>query len=322
MAKSNRNKKFNIPTRFMLLLLTGVCVLAILISFTLNISGGPLNTVAGYLFIPMQTGINVSGDWISTKANDFRTLKDVLKENEELHKQIDDLTTELNRNKLEQYELDNYRQLLELDEKYPSYEKVAASVIAKDSSNWFSTFTINKGKKDGIKTGMNVISGSGLVGIVVDVGSNYAKVRSIINDTSNVSGMVSSTGDNFTISGSLEKMNTDKAIIFNQLRDRNDKVKVGDPVVTSYVSDMYQQGILIGYIASIENNSNNLTKSGTITPIVDFEHLENVLVILQIKDTGVTDFENSAMSDDDDEAVEESTEISTEESTEDSSESE
>ncbi len=302
----------------MLLLLTGVCVLAILISFTLNISGGPLNTVAGYLFIPMQNGINVSGDWISTKANDFKTLKEVLKENEELQKQLDEVTTELNKNKLEQYELDNYRQLLELDEKYPSYEKVAASVIAKDSSNWFSTFTINKGRKDGIRKGMNVIAGSGLVGIVVDVGSNYAKVRSIINDTSNVSAMVSSTGDNFTITGNLEKMNTDKEITFNQLRDRKDKVKVGDPVVTSYVSDMYQQGILIGYIATIENNSNNLTKSGTITPVVDFEHLENVLVILQIKDTGVTDFENSAMADDDDEDLEElSSEMDTEIDTED-----
>lgn len=289
----NRKKKNSISTKYVLLILTGICTIAILLSFTFNISGGPLKTVAGYIFVPMQNGINVSGKWISNKANDFKTLREVLAENEELKAQVDELTTQITTNKLEQYELDNYRQLLELDEKYPSYEKVAASVIAKDSGNWFSTFTIDRGTKDGIDVGMNVISGSGLVGIVVDVGPNFAKVRSIINDSSKVSAMVSTTEDNFTISGNLETMNTNMVITFSELRDENNKVSVGDPVVTSYVSDQYQQGILIGYIDSIETNSNNLTKSGTITPVVDFEHLENVLVILQVKNTGEKVEENT-----------------------------
>ena len=56
-------------------------------------------------------------------------------------------------------------------------------------------------------------------------------------------------------------------------------MQVGDPIVTSYISDKYQQGILIGYIDSIQTDSNNLTKSGTVTPAVDFEHIEEVLVI-------------------------------------------
>ena len=69
-------------------------------------------------------------------------------ENKKLKAEVEELTTQLTTNKLEQYELDNYRQLLDLDAKYPSYPKVAASVIAKDSGNWFSTFTIDKGKKE------------------------------------------------------------------------------------------------------------------------------------------------------------------------------
>ena len=63
-------------------------------------------------------------------------------------------------------------------------------------------------------------------------------------------------------------------------------MKIGDPVVTSYVSDQYHQGILIGYITSMEKNANNLTKSGTITPVVDFMHIENVFVITNMKNTG------------------------------------
>lgn len=286
MKRRIRNKKKRLSTKYTLLMLSSICLLLILISLTLNISGGPLKVAAGYVFVPMQTGVNTVGQWLSDKANDFKTLGEVLNENKELKQQLDDMTLQMNTIKLEQYELENYRELLALDEKYPSYQKVAASVIAKDSGNWFSTFTIDRGTKDGIKVGMNVLAGSGLVGIVKDVGPNYAKVRSIIDDSSKVSAMVTTTEDNFIVSGSLQSMNERKVIGFTDLKDEDDEVMLGDPVVTSYVSDQYQQGILIGYIATIEKNSNNLTKSGTITPVVDFEHMENVLVILDLKETG------------------------------------
>ena len=170
-------------------------------------------------------------------------------------------------------------------------------MIAMDGTNWFSSFTIDKGFKEGIKKGMNVIAGSGLVGIVTDVGPNFAKVRSIIDDSSNVSSMVLTTKDNFNVGGSLKSMNQDKVLPFTELRDEDDKVKVGDPVVTSYVSDQYQEGILIGYIASIEKNANNLTKSGTITPVVDFQHLREVLVITTLKDTGEKELSSQKASD-------------------------
>ena len=286
MKRRIRNKKKRLSTKYTLLMLSSICLLLILISLTLNISGGPLKVAAGYVFVPMQTGVNTVGQWLSDKANDFKTLGEVLNENKELKQQLDDMTLQMNTIKLDQYQLENYRELLALDEKYPSYQKVAASVIAKDSGNWFSTFTIDRGTKDGIKVGMNVLAGSGLVGIVKDVGPNYAKVRSIIDDSSKVSAMVTTTEDNFIVSGSLQSMNDRKVIGFTDLKDEDDEVMLGDPVVTSYVSDQYQQGILIGYIATIEKNSNNLTKSGTITPVVDFEHMENVLVILDLKETG------------------------------------
>lgn len=278
-----RKAKFSIPTRYILLTMTGICMIAILLSFTLNISGGPLNTVAGYVFIPMQKGINTVGLWISDKADNLKNLKEVMAENEELQRQVDALTTELNTIKLEQYELENLRELLELDQKYPSYEKVAASVIGKDGGNWFNNFTIDKGSDDGIEEDMNVIAGSGLVGIVTEVGPNFAKVAAIINDTNKVSGMVTTTSDNLIVNGSLQRMNEDMVIEFSNLNDSKDAVVVGDPVVTSYVSDQYQQGILIGYISSLQKDSNNLTKSGTITPAVDFEHIHEVLVILDKK---------------------------------------
>ncbi len=278
-----RKPKHVLPTKYILIFLTGICVVAMLLSFTLNISGGPLNTVAGYVFIPMQKGINTVGTWISEKADNLKKLSDVMAENEDLQRQVDELTSELNTVNLEQYELENLRELYDLDQKYPSYEKVAANVIGKGSGNWFSNFTIDKGSADGIEVDMNVIAGSGLVGIVTDVGPNYATVTSIINDTNKVSGMITTTSDNLVVSGSLQDMNENMVIEFSDLNDSDDEVQVGDPVVTSYISDKYQQGILIGYISSIEVDSNNLTKSGKLTPAVDFEHIEEVLVILNKK---------------------------------------
>lgn len=291
-----RNKKKIIPSKYLLAVLTTVCILALFVSLVFNISGGPLNAAAGYVFIPMQRGINQAGLWLSDKVNDFKTLGEVLEENRKLQAQVDELTSQLNNTKLDQYELDSYRELLDLNEQYADYDKVAAHVIARDSGNWFSTFTIDKGASHGLAKGMNVIAGSGLVGIVTDVGPNFAKVRSIIDDSSNVSAMVLTTKDNFNIRGSLQSMNEDRLLPFNELRDENDEVQLGDPVVTSHVSDQYQPGILIGYICSIEDNPNNLTKSGTITPVVDFQHLQEVLVITTIKDTGEEDIRRGQQS--------------------------
>ncbi|MBC5753242.1 MAG: rod shape-determining protein MreC [Lachnospiraceae bacterium] len=279
-----RKPQFTLPTKYILLGMTVLCVTVMFLSFTFNLSGGPLNAVAGYVFVPMQKGINAVGGWMSEKADNLKNLNDVMQKNEELQAQVDELTAELNTIKLEQYDLDNYRALLELDDKYPSYKKVAANVIGKDSGNWFNTFIIDKGSKDGIEKDMNVIAGSGLVGIVTDVAPNYAKVKSIIDDTSSVSGMDLATSDNCIIRGNLQMMNENQEIELSDLKDTDDQVQAGDQIVTSYISDKYLQGILIGYIKDVSVDSNNLTKSGTITPVVDFEHIQEVLVILDKKE--------------------------------------
>ena len=284
MRRIKRKPQFTLPTKYILLGMTVLCVTVMFLSFTFNLSGGPLNAVAGYVFVPMQKGINAVGGWMSEKADNLKNLNDVMQKNEELQAQVDELTAELNTIKLEQYDLDNYRALLELDDKYPSYKKVAANVIGKDSGNWFNTFIIDKGSKDGIEKDMNVIAGSGLVGIVTDVAPNYAKVKSIIDDTSSVSGMDLATSDNCIIRGNLQMMNENQEIELSDLKDTDDQVQAGNQIVTSYISDKYLQGILIGYIKDVSVDSNNLTKSGTITPVVDFEHIREVLVILDKKE--------------------------------------
>ena len=129
---------------------------------------------------------------------------------------------------------------------------------------------------------MNAIARRGPVARINSVGSNWARVTSIISDNSNVSATIPATGDKLIVSGDLQLMNQG-VIRFSQLLDSEDQVKESEKVVTSNISDKYLEGILIGYINTINEDSNNLTKSGLITPAVDFAHLDEVLVITKLK---------------------------------------
>lgn len=266
----------------MMMILTGICVGLLVLSYSTTFLSTALSCVSGYLVIPFERGIQRLGSTISQKAEDLNDLRDVMQQNRELQAEVDRLKIENSNLIQDKYELNELRELYELDQKYSGYETTGARVIAREPGNWFSVFTIDKGSDDGIEKDMNVMSGSGLVGIVTQVGSNWASVRSIIDDTSNVSGQVLSTSDNLMVTGDLLLMEKGQ-IRFSQLTASEGEVSKGDTVVTSDISDKYLPGINIGYISSIETDNNNLTRSGTITPVVDFDHLDIVLVIKETK---------------------------------------
>ena len=150
-----------------------------------------------------------------------------------------------------------------------------------DPNNWFTTFTINKGKADGISVDMNVMAGNGLVGIVEEVGTNWSKVRTIIDDQSNVSGMFIKTSDTCIVEGDLEVMQKGVIRVENINIDAEDEEVY--EFVTSHISNKYLQGILIGYVKDISTDSNKMTKSAYLVPAVNFEKLEEVLIITEKK---------------------------------------
>ena len=278
-----KKKQSKFPAKYVLLIMTILC--AVIIGCSLKTSGsGPVPAAAGAVLAPMQKGVNQLGSGLTNLREHLRTKKSLEKENEELRTQLADAQQNLNQVQLNQEELDNLKSLYDMDQNYADYDKIAANVIGKDAGNWFSVFLIDRGSNDGITVGMNVLADGGLAGIVIQVGPNYAKVRSIIDDNSNVSARNLSTSDLCVVSGSLKTMNESSLIDFDDLRDKEDQAKVGDQIVTSNISDMFLEGIPIGYITDIKTDSNNLTKSGHIATIVDFEHLDDVFVILQTKD--------------------------------------
>ena len=277
-----KGEKFTLPGKYLLFILTIVCTGLIILTFSTNFLSAPISAIGGFVVVPLQEGISKAGSWLSTRSEELVEIRSLLKENEELKAQVDELTMENIRLQQDRYELTNLRELYDLDAQYEDYDKVGARIIAKDTGNWFHSFTIDKGYNDGLAIDMNVMAGSGLVGRIIAVGPNWSKVLSIIADNSNTSGMVLSTSDNPLVTGDLE-LYADGVISFEKLVDSADRVVEGDKIVTANVSDKYLPGILIGYISAINVDANNLTKSGLITPAVDFEHLEEVLVITETK---------------------------------------
>lgn len=281
-------------SKLILIGLTVICILLIGIT-SINTSWlTPLRTGVGYILIPIQSGVNAVGSSVYNQLRDYSKLNSALIENNELKEEISGLKEENNRLQSEQYELARLRELYQLDQDYMQYEKVGARVIAKDSGNWFQVFRINKGSADGIQVDMNVVaggeSGGGLVGIVTDVGANYATVRSIIDDSSRVSAMAMQSGAPCIAGGNLHLYKEGRLNLTNI--DKDDDVKDGDKIITSNISPKFLPGIMIGYAKDITVDSNNLTKSGYLIPVANFDNLQEVLIITQLKETGAGEGES------------------------------
>jgi rod shape-determining protein MreC len=268
-------------SKYVLISLTVFCILLIGLTSMRDEWLTPLRTGVGYVLIPVQSGVNSVGSAIYGEITDLSKLRDAQKENREMKDIITQLTEENTRLQSEELELNRLRKLYGLDQQYGQYEKVGARVIANDSSNWFQVFRIDKGSKDGIAVNMNVMAGGGLVGIVTDVGANYATVRSIIDDSSRVSGMAMQSGDSCIIAGDLTLFKEGRLRITNVLKESD--LKDGDKIVTSNISSVFLPGLLVGYASDITNDSNNVTKSGYLVPAAEFDSLQDVLVVTKLK---------------------------------------
>lgn len=278
----------HIPGRYLLLLVTALCVGMILTTYYTNVLNGPLSGFANYIVIPFQDGVSKAGEWLIKREQLVSDIKELQKENESLRQENEELSVTNNALLQEKHELTELRNLYQLDQTYADFPKTGCRIIAKENGSWYHSFVIDKGSEDGLSVDMNVLADGGLVGRITYIGRHWSRVQAVIDDNSNVSATVLSSQKNLIVSGNLT-LYEEGTIRFSELADPDDLVKVGDSVVTSNISDKYLPGILIGYISEIQTDSNNLTKSGRITPAVDFSRLDTVLVIQKLKQTAEDD---------------------------------
>ena len=268
-------------SKYILIVLTAVCLIFISTSFFTDRLVAPLRSAISMVVVPLQKGMNNLGLWTYDKYTTLQEISVVLDENKELKSKVDDLTEENNQLRQDTYELSRLRELYQLDEKYTGYTKVRARIIEVTADNWSKAFKVDKGSDDGIKKDMNVIAGGGLVGIVTEVGKNYSIIKTIIEDNNSVSGMLIDTNETCIVEGDIEQ--SDSGLVKLTHFKSDITVRDGDKVVTSNISDKYLQGILIGYAKDVTPDSNNLTQSGYLVPAVDFNNLQEVLIITEMK---------------------------------------
>ncbi len=276
------DRRKDISPKYLLLAFSLICVIFLVISY---FAGDQLQSVkrfTGKIVTPVQQGINKLGIWTDSKVENFKEIQALNEENEALKKEIAMYKTEITNYQNKLSELEELRELYALDESFPEYEKTGARVFAKDSSSFFSVFYVDKGTDDGIKEGMNVLCGEGVAGLVIECHDDYSKIRGIIDDNSSISAKVMPANALCTVEGNLSYYQEGYITVKNI--DKDAKVSIGDKVVTSPISDRYHQGIIIGYVAEISYDTNNLTMTAKLTPAADFTNISEVLIILDEKE--------------------------------------
>ena len=254
--------------------------LALMAVIALEITGGSalISGPLGSVLAPIQGAVNAVTDTVSSKL-------DALGSNEQLARELDKALQELAvvNIKTARYdevvaENERLRSLMGSYEKYSQYEPMFARVIGKDTGNWFATFTVDKGSSGGVTENMTVMSADGVVGRVVEVGLNYAKVMSIIDGSSGVAALIERNRDNGVVRGMVDDTTSEHLLQMNYLPDVND-VRTGDTVLTSGLDGIFPKGLPIGTVTQISRQSSGLAQYVVVTPYTDFEHIEEVILL-------------------------------------------
>lgn len=198
-------------------------------------------------------------------------------ENEALKARVMEMEDEVRTADELQRENERLRQLLNLTEEHEDYEMSSAYIVSWDSSNWRSTFTIGKGTNSGIEIGQVAVTEYGqVVGLVTDVGSNWATVTTVLDSSLEIGATVASTGYNGIVEGSYA---TGREGLLRMSYLPTDSVLRNNDQVLTTGSTVYPRGLIIGYITDADFDETGVAKYAILDPAVDFDDIEQVFII-------------------------------------------
>lgn len=198
-------------------------------------------------------------------------------ENEALKERIAQLEDEARTTDTLQRENQRYKELLGLKEAHEDYELVSAYIISWDSSNWSHSFTMNRGSAAGIEKNMCVVTAQGyVIGLVSDVGTNWATVTTILDSALEISATLTASGYNGIVQGAYTSGDQGK-LRMNYL-PTDAIVRNGDQVVTAG-STVYPRDLILGYVSDAGFDETGVAKYALLDPAADFDSLEQVFVL-------------------------------------------
>lgn len=267
-----RNKKNGI-----LGIIITIVILIIIVIFSNNNNSEVsfFENMANKLVTPVQNGLTYLKNSINNNNTFFTDINNLKQENEELTQKNDELEQSLRELENIKTENQSLKEYLGLTEKYGEYKTVPGYVINKDISNYSKTIVINIGKKDGVEKDMTVIGNEGLVGYVISVTDDTAKVQTIVDTASSISASMSTTKDGIICKGTMDGSSQLKAMYIPT--DAN--IIQGDSIETSGLGGLYPKGIHIGTVKKVISTQNITDRYAIVETAVDFDKLDSVLVI-------------------------------------------
>ncbi len=253
-------------------------LIGVFAAFSARDRAGAAENLVGAAAEPGQTAASGVGGWIQGIFSYFGSVKSLRAENEALKQENVALDKQVRDTEGLTQENQELRAMLNLMKTESKLDLVAAQVIAKDPSNWYSSFTINKGSNDGILKNQPVLTANKeLIGQVYKVGSNWAEIITILDPDSGVGSMIERSKDLGVVEGDTALLQQGLCRIGYLARDTD--IKIGDYIETSGMGGVYPKGLLIGTVLEIGEDHTNMSKYATVQPAVSIGKLSQVCVL-------------------------------------------
>ena len=235
---------------------------------------GPLENAVLTVISPLEKGLRNASDPVAEWLTNLGELNDLSSENKELRAENERLKGEVARLRENESRLQELEKLLQVEQAYPDQEFLAASVLAKDPSNLKEVIAIDRGKGDGVREGMVVVTeGHSLVGTVTSVLDGYSWVTLITDPNSAVSAMVQESRAQGVVTGSYSQQLSIEFVA------QGAAVKEGDVVITSAIGGHYPPGLVMGRVTAVQSTPQELFKKVSVEPLASLARLETVLVL-------------------------------------------
>lgn len=264
-----------------------VLIVVATIFFLMFRSGGQISifeNAVGSFFTPIQNGVRSATLSVKEFFTNWHNYGTLMEEYEALTMESEQLRMELVSAEEAMQENERLQSLLDAKPTYESLDPMYAKVIARDAGPWFETFSVNRGTNSGVRQGMAVVNGDGLIGRVYEVGLNYAKVISIIDARSAVACLMQRTRDNGIMRGQVSSTSETAECFVYYLPNVNN-IAPGDTIVTSGTDSLYPKGLKVGNVTALSLDAGSDGTYAIVTPSADFQRIEEVFILRTVIET-------------------------------------
>lgn len=261
-----------------------VLIAAVLLSVVLAIAANALGTDVPGLLVktviqPLRAGAQALTDQAEEVYSYMFRYESLLAENKALKEQISQMEDNARTADALARENDRLRKALEMKKQHSDYRLVDSYITGWDPTDWSSSFTLDRGSLAGIETGMCVITENGeVVGLVVEVGLNYAQVKTVLDSSLEISAVIASSGYSGMVQGGYAT--GEVGMLRMNYLPSDSVIRNKDQVVTAG-STVYPKDLILGYVVDAGFDATGVAKFAVLEPAADFGSLEQVFVLTQ-----------------------------------------